>query len=61
MPTSALAAFARAVSPANAPLVRYSLADIRTEPLAGLTVAVALVPEAVAFSPGAGVNLLEGR
>ncbi|GHD99401.1 sulfate permease [Defluviimonas sp. 20V17] len=60
MPTSALAAFARAVSPDHAPLVPYSLADIRTELLAGLTVALALVPEAVAFSLVAGVNPLVG-
>ncbi|MBI1219372.1 MAG: STAS domain-containing protein [Rhodobacteraceae bacterium] len=60
MPSSAMAAFARAVSPADAPAVPYSLADIRTELLAGLTVALALVPEAVAFSFVAGVNPLVG-
>lgn len=60
MPTSAWAAFARAISPDHAPAVPYSLADIRTELLAGLTVALALVPEAVAFSFVAGVNPLVG-
>ena len=60
MSQSALAAFARAVSPAHAPAVPYSLSDIRVELLAGLTVALALVPEAVAFSFVAGVNPLVG-
>ncbi|TMV35866.1 SulP family inorganic anion transporter, partial [Thioclava sp. BHET1] len=60
MPSSALAAFARAVSPDHAPAVPYSLAGVRTELLAGLTVALALVPEAVAFAFVAGVNPLVG-
>ncbi|MFC2969765.1 SulP family inorganic anion transporter [Acidimangrovimonas pyrenivorans] len=60
MPRSALAAFARAVSPDHAPAVPYSLAEVRTELLAGLTVALALVPEAVAFAFVAGVNPLVG-
>ncbi|WP_102226477.1 SulP family inorganic anion transporter [Acidimangrovimonas sediminis] len=60
MTTSALAAFARAVSPDHAPAVPSSVAGIRTELLAGLTVALALVPEAVAFAFVAGVNPLVG-
>ena len=60
MPTSALAAFARAISPAHARAVPHSLAELRTELLSGLTVALALVPEAVAFAFVAGVNPLVG-
>ena len=39
---------------------RLSLSDIRTELLSGLTVALALVPEAVAFAFVAGVHPLVG-
>ena len=60
MSTSALSAFAKAVSPAHAPAIPFSAAEIRTELLSGLTVALALVPEAVAFSFVAGVNPLVG-
>lgn len=60
MPRSALAAFAAAVSPAYAPAFPLSVAAIRTEILSGLTVALALVPEAVAFAFVAGVHPLVG-
>ncbi|MGB3148405.1 MAG: SulP family inorganic anion transporter [Paracoccaceae bacterium] len=60
MPRSALAAFADAVSSANAPIFPNSASGIRTEILSGLTVALALVPEAVAFAFVAGVNPLVG-
>ncbi|MCW3781008.1 SulP family inorganic anion transporter [Defluviimonas salinarum] len=60
MPRSALAAFAAAVSPSHAPAFPLSAAGIRTEVLSGLTVALALVPEAVAFAFVAGVHPLVG-
>ncbi|MEZ5777629.1 MAG: SulP family inorganic anion transporter [Paracoccaceae bacterium] len=60
MPRSALAAFAAAVSPAHAPAFPLSFAALRTEVLSGLTVALALVPEAVAFAFVAGVHPLVG-
>ena len=60
MPRSALAAFANAVSPSHAPAFPMSGAGLRTEILSGLTVALALVPEAVAFAFVAGVNPLVG-
>ncbi len=46
---------ARALSPGA-----FSLAEVRTEVLSGLTVALALVPEAVAFAFVAGVHPLVG-
>jgi sulfate permease, SulP family len=60
MPRSALAAFANAVSPVHAPAFPLSTAGLRTEVLSGLTVALALVPEAVAFAFVAGVHPLVG-
>ena len=60
MPRSALAAFAAAVSPPHAPAFPLSVAALRTEILSGLTVALALVPEAVAFAFVAGVHPLVG-
>ncbi|MDH5531328.1 MAG: SulP family inorganic anion transporter, partial [Paracoccaceae bacterium] len=60
MPRSALAAFAAAVSPVNAPAFPLSAGGLRIEILSGLTVALALVPEAVAFAFVAGVNPLVG-
>jgi len=60
MTRSALAAFAAAVSPAHAPAFPSSAAALRTEVLSGLTVALALVPEAVAFAFVAGVHPLVG-
>ena len=60
MPRSALAAFAAAVSPVHAPAFPHSPAALRTEILSGLTVALALVPEAVAFAFVAGVHPLVG-
>ncbi|SPH18660.1 Bicarbonate transporter BicA [Defluviimonas aquaemixtae] len=60
MPRSALAAFAAAVSPVHAPAFPPSSAAARTEILSGLTVALALVPEAVAFAFVAGVHPLVG-
>ncbi len=60
MPVSALVSFARAVSPAHARALPGTVGEVRTELLAGLTVALALVPEAVAFAFVAGVNPLTG-
>jgi SulP family sulfate permease len=60
MPRSALAAFARAVSPETAPAFPLTLGQLRVEFLSGLTVALALVPEAVAFAFVAGVHPLVG-
>ncbi len=60
MTRSALAAFAAAVSPTHAPAFPLSVAALRTELLSGLTVALALVPEAVAFAFVAGVHPLVG-
>ena len=60
MPRSALAAFAAAVSPAHAPAFPTTASQVKTELLSGLTVALALVPEAVAFALVAGVHPLVG-
>ncbi|MDI3336814.1 SulP family inorganic anion transporter [Defluviimonas aestuarii] len=60
MTRSALAAFAAAVSPHHAPAFPHSASALRTELLSGLTVALALVPEAVAFAFVAGVHPLVG-
>ncbi|WP_095588784.1 SulP family inorganic anion transporter [Actibacterium ureilyticum] len=62
MARSMLAAFASRVSLANfqTPTQGLTLAGFKTEILAGLTVALALVPEAVAFAFVAGVHPLVG-
>ena len=60
MPRSALAAVAAAISPTHAPAFPVSAGGLRIEVLAGLTVALALVPEAVAFAFVAGVHPLVG-
>ncbi len=60
MSRSPLAVVANAVSSENAPALPSSAADYKTEILSGLTVALALVPEAVAFAFVAGVNPLVG-
>ncbi|PYE85006.1 SulP family inorganic anion transporter [Pseudoroseicyclus aestuarii] len=60
MTRSPLAALAGAVSSPNAPAFPHSAGQWKTELLSGLTVALALVPEAVAFSFVAGVNPLVG-
>ena len=60
---SALAALAKNVSPPNLSIMQdegWSVARVRTELLSGLTVALALVPEAVAFAFVAGVHPLVG-
>ncbi|MDX2475088.1 MAG: SulP family inorganic anion transporter, partial [Candidatus Krumholzibacteria bacterium] len=44
----------------SSPLAKFGLARIRIELLAGLTVAMALVPEAVAFAFVAGLEPLSG-
>jgi len=60
--TNILAAFTKRLRPKDAPtaLGGLSLAQGRIEVLSGLTVALALVPEAVAFSFVAGVDPLVG-
>lgn len=63
MKRAVLAAFAKRISPPNLSLMQdegWSVARVRTEILSGLTVALALVPEAVAFAFVAGVNPLVG-
>ena len=57
-----LAAFAERISSdwKEGGLIRFSPSRIKTEVLSGLTVALALVPEAVAFSFVAGVHPLVG-
>ena len=60
---SALAAMAKNVTPPNLSIMQdegWSVARVRTELLSGLTVALALVPEAVAFAFVAGVHPLVG-
>ena len=50
---SALAALAKNITPPNLSIMQdegWSVARVRTELLSGLTVALALVPEAVAFA-----------
>ena len=59
MTNSTFADFARRVS-AGRSLDDFSLSTIRVELLAGLTVALALVPEAIAFAFVAGVPALVG-
>ncbi len=62
MPRALLASFADRIRPdlRVAPTETLSLGRIRIELLSGLTVALALVPEAVAFAFVAGVNPLVG-
>ncbi|MEJ5217442.1 SulP family inorganic anion transporter [Cognatishimia sp. D5M38] len=60
---SALAALAKNITPPNLSIMQdegWSVARVRTELLSGLTVALALVPEAVAFAFVAGVHPLVG-
>ena len=63
MKRAVLASFANRISPPNLSLMQdegWSVGRVRTELLSGLTVALALVPEAVAFAFVAGVNPLVG-
>ncbi|NQY59811.1 SulP family inorganic anion transporter [Cognatishimia sp.] len=60
---SAFAALAKNITPPNLSIMQdegWSVARVRTELLSGLTVALALVPEAVAFAFVAGVHPLVG-
>ena len=60
---SAVAALARNISSSNLSIMQdegWSISRVRTELLSGLTVALALVPEAVAFAFVAGVHPLVG-
>ncbi len=63
MKRAALANFAKNISPPNLSIMQdegWSVGRVRTELLSGLTVALALVPEAVAFAFVAGVHPLVG-
>jgi len=63
MRRAAMALLANHISPPNLSIMQdegWSVARVRTEILSGLTVALALVPEAVAFAFVAGVNPLVG-
>jgi len=63
MKRAALANFAKNISPPNLSIMQdegWSVPRVRTELLSGLTVALALVPEAVAFAFVAGVHPLVG-
>ncbi|UZD91793.1 SulP family inorganic anion transporter [Cognatishimia activa] len=63
MKRAALANFAKNISPPNLSIMQdegWSIPRVRTELLSGLTVALALVPEAVAFAFVAGVHPLVG-
>ncbi|WP_373354458.1 SulP family inorganic anion transporter [Pseudoroseicyclus sp. CXY001] len=60
MARASLAEFARPLHDAVAPTAPLTGGQIRTELLCGLTVALALVPEAVAFAFVAGVHPLVG-
>lgn len=63
MKRAALANFAKNISPPNLSIMQdegWSVSRVRTELLSGLTVALALVPEAVAFAFVAGVHPLVG-
>jgi len=63
MKRAALALLAKHMSPPNLSIMQdegWSVSRVRTELLSGLTVALALVPEAVAFSFVAGVHPLVG-
>ncbi|WP_406648654.1 SulP family inorganic anion transporter [Aliisedimentitalea scapharcae] len=63
MRRAALALLAKRISPPNLSIMQdegWSVSRVRTELLSGLTVALALVPEAVAFAFVAGVHPLVG-
>ena len=60
MTRSLIAALGGAFAPRRQHFSGFSLAAVRTEVLSGLTVALALVPEAVAFAFVAGVEPLVG-
>ncbi|KAE9627299.1 SulP family inorganic anion transporter [Parasedimentitalea maritima] len=63
MRRAAMALLANHISPPNLSIMQdegWSVARVRTEILSGLTVALALVPEAVAFAFVAGLNPLVG-
>ena len=63
MKRAALAMLANNISPPNLSIMQdegFTLGRVRIEILAGLTVALALVPEAVAFAFVAGVHPLVG-
>ena len=63
MRRAAMALLANRISPPNLSIMQdegWSVARVRTELLSGLTVALALVPEAVAFAFVAGVHPLVG-
>jgi len=63
MRRAALALLANRISPPNLSIMQdegWSVSRVRTELLSGLTVALALVPEAVAFAFVAGVHPLVG-
>ena len=63
MRRAAVALLAKNISPPNLSLMQdegFTVGRIKTEVLSGLTVALALVPEAVAFAFVAGVNPLVG-
>lgn len=63
MKRAVLANFAKNISPPNLSIMQdegWSIPRVRTELLSGLTVALALVPEAVAFAFVAGVHPLVG-
>ncbi|SFL92998.1 SulP family inorganic anion transporter [Shimia aestuarii] len=63
MRRAALAMLAKNISPPNLSIMQdegFTIGRIRTEVLSGLTVALALVPEAVAFAFVAGVHPLVG-
>uniref|UniRef100_UPI0035146EC2 SulP family inorganic anion transporter n=1 Tax=Cognatishimia sp. TaxID=2211648 RepID=UPI0035146EC2 len=63
MKRAVLANFAKNISPPNLSIMQdegWSVSRVRTELLSGLTVALALVPEAVAFAFVAGVHPLVG-
>ncbi|MCW8842437.1 MAG: SulP family inorganic anion transporter, partial [Rhodobacteraceae bacterium] len=63
MRRAALALLAKNISPPNLSLMQdegFTVSRVKTEVLSGLTVALALVPEAVAFAFVAGVHPLVG-
>lgn len=58
-----MATLAKQISPPNLSIMQdegFTVSRVRTELLSGLTVALALVPEAVAFAFVAGVHPLVG-
>ncbi|KIC31832.1 SulP family inorganic anion transporter, partial [Leisingera sp. ANG-M7] len=63
MRRAAVALLAKQISPPNLSIMQdegFTVGRVRTELLSGLTVALALVPEAVAFAFVAGVHPLVG-